>query len=86
MAKLNAFSVYDSKAMVYQRPFFSLTEGEATRAFSDEVKRPESPFNAHPHDYTLIKIGYYEDHSGALEQIENISIMTAIEALNYEQG
>lgn len=63
---LNAYAVYDSKAMAYMQPIFYKTEGEALRAFSNACNLQEHPFHANAEDYTLFHLGDYDDESGML--------------------
>jgi len=61
------FSVYDTKAEVYTPPFFVPTLGIATRAFSDCVNSADHQFGKHPQDYTLFKLGTFDDNTAHLE-------------------
>lgn len=63
---LKVFAVYDSKALLYDRPFFVNTVGSAVRAFSDAVQDKNAVFAKHPGDYQLYEIGNYDDCSGLL--------------------
>lgn len=57
----NIFSVYDSKAEAYLPPFFLHTTGMAQRIFSDCANDPEHPWGKNPADYTLFKLGSFND-------------------------
>lgn len=58
------FSVYDSKAEVFNTPMFLPAKGQATRAFGDQANDPNSEIAKHPEDYTLFVIGEYESDTG----------------------
>lgn len=62
--KLQAFAVYDSKVEMYLRPFFAEARGAAVRSFADAVNDHQTPFYAHPDDYTLFYIGVFDQASG----------------------
>lgn len=64
---LLVFSVYDSKAEAYMRPFFAETKGLAVRAFRDSVNEAGSQMHVHAEDYTLYWIGAFSQATGALE-------------------
>lgn len=64
---LLVFSVYDSKAEAYLRPFFAETKGLAVRGFRDAVNDPSSPMFKYPEDFTLFWIGVFSVASGKLE-------------------
>lgn len=58
---LKVFSVFDSKAEVYQLPFFHHSTGSAKRFFQDLVNDGKSDFSKHPEDYGLFEIGSWKD-------------------------
>ena len=64
--KQYVFSVYDSKAEMFNQPMFFKAKGEALRAFEDEANRTESAIFKHPGDYTLFLIGDYDVETGLL--------------------
>lgn len=66
---LQAYSVYDSKAQVFAKPFFELNNGTALRAWSQAVNDPKTAFNEHPEDYSLHHIGEYSDETATLTPI-----------------
>lgn len=68
--KHKMFTVYDSKAEVYMRPFFARADGEATRMFAASVADPNHQFGSNPADYTLFAIGEYDDDSARFTQYE----------------
>jgi len=68
--KLNAYSIFDKAVNAYMRPFFMQTDGQALRAFSDQVMDGESPPAMHPEDYALFRIGGFDEDTGMLEPSE----------------
>lgn len=66
--KLFAFAVFDAKAEAYMRPFFAEAIGMAVRSFADAVADESSPMGKHPEDYTLFKVGSFDQLSGLFEQ------------------
>jgi len=80
MAQLIAVAVRDSAAGAFNRPFFVPAVGMALRSFEDEVRRvgtPEAPnpMNAHPSDFELYQVGFYEEHTGALVSIPDVVLL-----------
>lgn len=59
-------AVRDSAMQAFSRPFFVPTTAVATRSFTDEVNRsaPDNPMYAHPDDYELHLIAYFDEESG----------------------
>lgn len=83
---LNAFTIRDSAAEAYMRPFFAQSPGAAIRSFSDLVNDPEHPIGQHPEDYTLFQIGEFEELSGVLEVYEPRSLGNGIQYVKREHG
>lgn len=68
--RINVYSVYDCKLSAFTPPFFMLRDAEAIRAFSDTCMTPTVTLNKHPEDFTLHKLGVFDDQSGKLESIQ----------------
>lgn len=64
---LNVYSIYDAVADTYTQPLFMHNDNEAKRAFRNWCNNPELPMAAHPQDYTLIAIGFYDTSTGIIE-------------------
>lgn len=75
---LLVFSVYDSKAEAYLRPFFAETKGLALRSFRDAANSPEEQMYKHAEDYTLYWIGVFSQASGVLESRNPDSLGNAL--------
>lgn len=57
------FSIYDSAAQAYLPPFILPREEMAKRTFADCVNSAEHQFAAHPEDYTLFRLGTWDDET-----------------------
>lgn len=64
---LQAYSVYDRKALQYHAPFFTHTDGAAIRSFADLANDMNTTVGRHPADYVLFNVGTYSDDNGSLE-------------------
>ena len=81
--KLYLYSIYDSAAKVYNRPFYQHTKGQAIRSFTDLVNDEQSELNKHPADYYLAEMGVFEDDSGSLTQpTPPVKVIIGPEVLN----
>jgi len=58
------FSIYDSKAELYMKPFHMATKGQAIRGFADLANDESTDVGKHPQDFTLFEIGEYDDERG----------------------
>lgn len=75
-------SVFDSAAGCFGRPVFTVSIGAAMRSFSDEVKKdnPDNPMFAHPEDFTLFRLGYWDDFNGAFDmEVRPDSVLRALD-------
>lgn len=77
--RLNAYSIFDVAAGVYSRPFFTASDGEARRSFGDIALDAEHPIGMHPKDYTLVRVGRWDDNKGKLDGETVESLATALE-------
>lgn len=67
---LQAFSIYDRKALVYHPPFFAPTVPAAIRVLADLVQDTNTSVGRHPGDYVMYLVGNYSDSNGTLEPIQ----------------
>ena len=70
---LYIYSIYDSKAGAFLRPFFEQTDATAVRAVSGVFNDPEHPFSQHGADYTLFCVGEFDEFKGQVKPIEAMS-------------
>lgn len=63
---LKVFSIYDSVAVAYLKPFYSENAGTAIRDFTRASLDESSPFFRNAADYQLVLIGTFEEFSGNL--------------------
>ena len=83
--KLNIYSIYDTASGLYSRPFFTQSDGEASRSFGDLVTDKTHPVGMHPEDYTLFRLGVFDDVKGSFHNEENQSLMTGLETVANER-
>lgn len=79
--KQELFAVLDVVAKTYGQPIPYRNQYEATRAWDDIVNDPKpNQYNAHPEDFILVKIGYYDTDLGTLvpAPIEHVSSAKAV--------
>jgi len=80
--KLNAYTIYDVASGVYMRPFFSQADGQAVRGFKDIACDADHEIGKHPEDYTLYRIGAFNDTTGKMEGEELEKLATALEMVS----
>lgn len=79
--KLNAYSIYDKAVQAYARVFMLRTDAEAKRGFTSVCTDPEGDINKAPQDYTLFRIGEFDDGTGELSGCDPIAVARAHEVL-----
>lgn len=78
--KTSLYSVYDTVAQVFNKPFTELNDSTAIRVFSQGV---ESDRNKD--DYVLYKLATFTDHDGIIDPITPIRIIQGLEVKRAEQ-
>ena len=66
---MNAYSIFDTKALHYHLPFFSPNDAVAIRLMGDLVNDPQSRIAQHPADYVLYRVGLYDDATGGVQPL-----------------
>lgn len=64
---LNAYTLFDNKALVYSPPFFVNTDGAAVRMVGDLVTDPNTSVGRHPGDFSLFCVGTFSDANASIE-------------------
>lgn len=63
------YAIYDTKAEFYNKPFYLHNDDIALRSFLDIMATPDTDVNNHPADFTLVKLGVYEDTTASFEML-----------------
>ena len=61
--RTNLYSIYDTIAEVFNKPFTHHNDSAAIRAFTDSLK--ENQYN-HKDDYALYAVGEWDDNKGVI--------------------
>lgn len=76
------YAVYDRKAEMYSQPFLEIKDGTAIRAIQDVViNEKDHPFAKHPSDFSLHKLGEFDDGTGIITGQEKPTKIIEIETL-----
>jgi len=63
---LNAYTLYDNKALTYSPPFYCSAHGQAVRLVMELAQDNNTTVGRHPSDFTLFCIGQFNDATGGL--------------------
>ncbi len=80
--KLNIYSIFDTATGLYSRPYFTQSDAEAMRAFEDLAIDAKHPVGSHPEDYSLFRLGTFDDNHGKMTNEENECLVTALETIS----
>lgn len=73
--KTNIYAAYDAIPEIFHRPFVEINDKSASRAFTSSLED-----NKNKNDYTLYKIGTFDDSTGTIEPTKTpIKILTGFE-------
>lgn len=75
--KTNVYVVYDAKANVYGTPFFFQNDNLAMRAFGQLANDPATTVNRFPADFSLFRVGEFDDSSAHIRAETPSSICNA---------
>lgn len=74
------FAIYDAQTKLYMRPFYARTLGEAERSFRLAVENPDSDWAKTPADFSLFRVGEFDDESGKLfSEVAPVQVCTALQ-------
>lgn len=79
--KLFMFSIMDRASGVYDRPFVSRSDAEAVRSFTDIACDETHPVGAHPDDFTLFRVGVWDDTTGNIDPQAPEKVINGVEAV-----
>lgn len=76
---MNIYAIYDKAVNAYMRPFVMQSDGQALRVFGDMAVSAEHEIGQHPEDYTIFRLGSFDDNSGVISQEEPRRLAGALE-------
>lgn len=81
-------AILDQATDTYGRPFVARTDAEAVRTIKMEVNRsePGNMLNTHAQDYSLFKVGTWDDDTGIITGFPPEKIVNCAALLNTEKG
>jgi hypothetical protein len=77
----NVYAVYDKKAGTFGVPIFLQNDEVAKRALQTSVLNDPS-FNMYPSDYSLGRLGTYNDQTGKITPAEMVEVVCEIQEIH----
>jgi len=84
--KMQLYSIYDTASGVYQKPTFARSDGEIMREFQNICNDHKHPCGEHPEDYSLFRLGIFDDLNGLLVDETNECLATGLEMTALERA
>lgn len=84
--KTQIYSIFDLASATYQKPIFARADGEIMREFQNICTDKEHPCGQHPEDYSLIRLGSFNDQNGVVKNEENECLCTGLETVALERA
>lgn len=72
---LNVYSIFDSRSSIYAHPFYFALDTLAHRACI-QLLGSNPLITSHPQDFTLYKIGTFDDTSGVITGMPPVAIFS----------
>lgn len=79
--KSSLYSVYDKKAEAFGRLFQLHNDSMAIRSFTSSIVSADGHMAEYPEDYSLYRVGVFNDETGTVEGSEALRIITGLEAI-----
>ena len=79
--KVNLYAIFDSASGIYDGPVPGHSDGQMIRSFSDFAVSDEHKIGQHPEDYTLFRVGTWNDGTGELVDTVNEKLINGAEAV-----
>lgn len=82
--KIKLYSIMDAKLATFGSIHQSLTDSAAVRQFADVIQDKNNFISKHPEDFSLYRIGEYDDETGNLIPSVPQALVTASSLLSNE--
>lgn len=84
--KTKVFSIYDSKAELFAKPFHAINSGVVIRQFQEMAGNNQNDIGKYPEDFTLFELAEYDEETGKFTNHPTpISHGVAIQFINKEE-
>ncbi len=77
--KINIYTIFDTASGLYMRPFFMNADAAAIRTFGELSTDADHEVGKHPEDYSLFRIGIYDDNTAVITAETRSCLSTALE-------
>ncbi len=79
--KMNIYAIFDTASGTYWKPIYARSDEEIKRSFKGAADNAESDIGAHPEDYSIFRLGTFDDNTAKIQIEDRECIETALEAV-----
>lgn len=83
---MDLYSVRDEKAVCSYEPQIFKTQVDAIRFFDQAIQNKNTMINKYPDDFTLYKIGTFDERTGVIVDAKVEKIVTATEIIRMKEA
>lgn len=83
--KVQIYAIFDMASGTYEKPFFSPADDIVKREFLNVATAADHPINRHPKDYSLWRLGNFDDNTGLIQDEVNECLCTALEVISQSR-
>lgn len=84
--RLNVYTIYDTAAGAYMRPFYAQSDAQAIRVFGDLSVAADHDVGRHPEDYSLFRVATFDDNTGVFHPEDRECLITGLEAVSRSRN
>lgn len=77
----NLYTIYDLQTKMHSLPVPIESDRDAIYSFKQQINTPKTPYSEFPEDYTLLKIGSYDQRTGSLTTLEKPELISTASKL-----
>lgn len=83
---MDMYSIRDEKAVCSYEPQIFKTQVDAIRFFDQAIQNKNTMINKYPDDFTLYKIGTFDERTGVIVDAKVEKIVTATEIIRMKEA
>ncbi len=83
--KVQLYAIFDMCSGAYEKPFFSTADDLVRREFLNAATAADTPIAQHPKDYSLWRLGNFDDNTGEVKNENNECLCTALEIISQSR-
>ena len=83
---MELYSIRDEKAVCSYEPQIFRAQVDAIRFFDQAIQNKNTMINKYPDDFTLYKIGVFDERSGVITDVKIEKIVTATELIRMKEA